>query len=402
MGRSDEERDDDEPMFEFGDQDYGLSTGWEPPNRLKELLDEDRKKNPRNYAPRPDMIRSLPAAEWLDIAVQVPPVEALFGPFWRRGELAILFSGTGLGKSALATQIAESLARGIALAPFDCGDYRVTGPQKVLYLDCELDLDQFAARYSVLNEDGCKYEHRYQFSPDLIRSELSWDGKVINGYSGFSDMFFCNIAEQLDEHDSRVLIVDNITFLDRRSTSNANIALSIMRALSMLKRDDLISILVLAHTPKRRPFGPLDERDLQGSINLANFADSVFAMGRSRQSNSLRYLKQIKVRSGRLEYESRCVPVFNLGKFDNASVLKLSDTPSADNFLGLKFVNFARESEHLDPQPDSRSRIDKRLDENKAVIKNAKQLAVEGKSVRSIARKLKISTTTAFRYVKEI
>lgn len=389
---------DDEPLFEYGDQDYGSAAGWEPPDRFKEMLDEDRKKNPRKYAPMPDMIDSRPASEWLDDAIQTPPAEPLFGPYWRRGELSILFSTTGLGKSALATQIAESLARGAAIAPFDNPEMRRIEPQRVLYLDCELNSDQFAARYSLVNSTDQKYEQHYQFSPDLIRSELSWDGRVIDGYKGFSDMFFCNIADQLDLHHARILIVDNVTFLDRRSTSNANIALSIMRALSILKRDDQISILVLAHTPKRRPFMPLDERDLQGSINLANFADSMFAMGGSRRSNSLRYLKQIKVRSGRHEFDSRCVPVFDLGKFDNAAALKLSDMPPADNFLGLKFVNFARESEHLELPTESGKRLGWHNDSNKSVIKNAKRLAAEGKSVREIARILKISRSTACRY----
>jgi len=67
---------------------------------------------------------------------------------------------------------------------------------------------------------------------------------------------------------------------------------------------------VLAHTPKRRQWEPLSELDLQGSINLGNFADSIFAIGRSRVAPDLRYLKQIKVRTGRPEYGADRVPDF--------------------------------------------------------------------------------------------
>jgi len=43
----------------------------------------------------------------------------LFGEFWLEGELAILFADTGKGKSLLAVQIAESIARGRPIGPLE-------------------------------------------------------------------------------------------------------------------------------------------------------------------------------------------------------------------------------------------------------------------------------------------
>ena len=43
----------------------------------------------------------------------VTPPRPLFGEFWREGELALLFGAAGTGKSLLAVQLAESLARGL-------------------------------------------------------------------------------------------------------------------------------------------------------------------------------------------------------------------------------------------------------------------------------------------------
>src|SRR5204862_8194994 len=149
----------------------------------------------------------------------------------------------------------------------------------------------------------------------IIRAEMYWNGRIIDGYDGFSDMFFQNVSDLIEAHETDVLIVDNITFLDRTSTTNVNTALGIMRSLSNLKKSKLISILVLAHTSKRFRSQPLTSGDLQGSINLANFADSIFAMGPSYLQKNLRYLKQLKSRSSRIEHDTDNVAVYKLDKF---------------------------------------------------------------------------------------
>lgn len=378
------EIDDDEPFI-----DIESAAGWDPRPSTKQLVEIDRKKNPRAYN-TPVMLHSRPLQEWMGVATRGLPAEQLFGPFWQNEELTILFAGTGLGKSALAVQIAESLARGSAIAPFAPSHL---GPQRVLYLDFELKLTQLAMRYSCIGPDG--FSQPYRFSDDLIRSEMYWNGEVLAGYEGFSDMFFTNIRNEILEHSVQFLIVDNITYLDRSSTSNTNIALSIMRNLDDLRRVCPLSILVLAHTPKRRAWEPLTELDLQGSINLANFADSMFAMGRSRKGTDLRYLKQIKVRSGRPEYGSDNVPVFSLEKFDYAAQLG-SESSGAENFLGLKFVEFSNEFEHLAYK--GQKEYSRPTQSQNRLVKNAKRLAKQGKSCADIASKLGISKTSAYRY----
>ena len=49
------------------------------------------------------------ANEWLEIASKLERPQKLFGNFWKKGEVAILFSGTGQGKSILSVQIADSI-----------------------------------------------------------------------------------------------------------------------------------------------------------------------------------------------------------------------------------------------------------------------------------------------------
>ena len=51
---------------------------------------------------------------------------------------------------------------------------------------------------------------------------MIWDGRIIDGYDGFSEMFFRSIANEIHEYGTDVLIVDNITFLDRHRSSGSD------------------------------------------------------------------------------------------------------------------------------------------------------------------------------------
>lgn len=386
------------PMFEHGDQDYGSAYGWEPENQLHKLIEAEKKRNPLAFAPEPQMLWTSTASKWCQAGSGLPPGEQLFGPFWLRRELAILFAATGLGKSVLATLIAESLARGIPIQPFGGSP---VGPQRVLYLDFELTREQFAVRYACV--DGAVLQNPYDFSPDLHRSQLEWDGQIIEGYNGFTDMLFRSLTNEIERYRAEVVIVDNITFLDRRPTSNESTARSIMLALNSIKKHYEISILVLAHTPKRRMSNRLTEFDMQGSINLANFADSIFAIGPSRRGTNLRYVKQIKVRSRALEHGESNVAVFSLQKFDAAVSMGLVANPGRtpiNNFLGFRFETFAHEEDHAGPGQPQKKAVSQPINWKKSTITNIQRLAGEGKSVRAIAAKLKVPKTTVARYMQ--
>ncbi len=387
-----------------GDQDYMSAVGWQPENGVvAKMLEEYKKKNPRSYSPTPDLLCARPVSFWLEIGRRWPRQEQLFGPFWLKGELCILYARTGVGKSVLAMQIAESLARGIPIPPFERENVPRVPPQRVLYIDFELDCDQLAMRYSRISEDRTKFDAFYEFSTQFFRAEMSWNGCVQEGYDGFSDMFFTCLDEHIRDSEATVLVIDNITFLDTSATSNVNVALNVMRKLVELKKLWHISILVLAHTPKRRRSHPLTEHDLQGSINIANFADSMFAMEASRTGSDIRYLKQIKTRTGRKQHGHTNVAAFSLQKFDFAAeqgIVQNTTRPPYNNFLGMKFKEFTHENEHLEFPRQSVNR-NRSLSKDKAsVIENAKRLAAEGKSSRKIAKELNISRMSASRYVQ--
>ncbi|HMS10031.1 MAG TPA: AAA family ATPase, partial [Pyrinomonadaceae bacterium] len=88
----------------------------------------------------------------------------LLGRFWAEGEVAVLFSDTGAGKSILATQIAQSIASGVAIGGFELDVPR----QRVVYFDLELTREQFDRRYS---NDDPHAPAKFPFHRNFIRSQ---------------------------------------------------------------------------------------------------------------------------------------------------------------------------------------------------------------------------------------
>ena len=388
--------------FASGDQDYASMYDWDPVKENIERMEaESRKKNPRAWAKPPEMLFVQRAQYYIETAVVGGAMAQLFGPFWLMDETAILFAPPGVGKSALATQIAESLARGVPFATFAPRTGPEVSPQRVLYLDFEMDRTQFSQRYSVIGEGGTTMENSYKLSPEFLRAENYWDGRMLDGYADYTDMLFEDIDQQIVGHEANVLIIDNVSYLTRGSTASAPVAFRLMERLQNLKRDRFISILLIAHTPKRPRFGYLTENEMQGSIDLSKVADSIIALGRSRQSPDLRYLKQIKYRSGRVEHGADNVALFRLHKFDFAARLETKDVEIGhDNFLGLDFVGFASEEDHFQlrfsPPSDKirRRRISPELKEA------AKDLGTKGFSSVAVAKKLGMTRSTAFRCMR--
>lgn len=314
------------------------------------------------------------ANDWIGGAKHRPLPKKLFGDFWLEGELCILFADTGKGKSILAVQIADSIARGTPVEPMEM----TAGRQSVLYLDFELSDKQFEMRYGQESEETKEFlENHYKFSDNFLRAEVDLERGAVAEDGCLHDDLNRAIRELVRRHEAKVLIVDNITFLNR-STSGSASALLLMRELKQLKSDLAISILVLAHTPKRELWRPIDVNDLQGSKNLANFADNIFTVGQSRFEPELRYIKHIKPRSTELLFDAQHVPSFNIVKKDG-------------NFLSFKFDNFSPESEHLADygQQVIRERIE-----------TANTLSEEGLSQRAIAEQMQISLGSVNRYLQ--
>lgn len=211
--------------------------------------------------------------------------------------------------------------------------------------------------------------------PDnLYRVEINRDSLDA---TNFEEAVIGNIEQTAIQTGAKVLIIDNLTYLCM-FLEKGDSAGTLMFRLMALKRKYSLSILILAHTPKRCLSNPITQNDLAGSKKLYNFFDSVFAIGRSAKDNSVRYIKQLKVRYGNYTYDSDNVIVSSIEKIGA--------------FLQFVNIGYAAEKEHLKEQTD------KDISQLNASIK---ELSSQGKSVREIALELGISKSKVGRILKK-
>jgi len=262
------------------------------------------------------------ANKWIEEAKNKPIPRMLFSEFWFENELCILFADTNQGKSVLAVQIADSITRGIPINGFKMD----ANKQAVVYFDFELSDKQFEGKYS---DD---YTNHYIFSDTLERVEINIDIDLPDNIN-YEKFLFNAFENTIKRTNARVLIVDNITYLSEE-TEKAKDALPLMKHLKALKKQYGLSILILAHTPKRDLSKPISTNDIQGSKMVINFIDSAFSIGKSTKDPSIKYFKQIKQRNSTQIYNDENVVVCLLKKINN-------------NFLGFEFVEFGDEAEHL-------------------------------------------------------
>ena len=253
----------------------------------------------------------------LEDAKQIPTPMMLFDELWFEQELCILFADTNVGKSLLAVQVAQSIASGTAIPGFQLG---VPG-QGVLYYDFEFNDKQFEQRYS---HSGISYT----FSPNLYRIGYNPDCQAQR--VGNQDVF-AEIRSHIESYRSRVLIIDNLSYFAGNSLETAQEAIDFMREMKVLKEEFRLSIMLLAHTPKRNKSLSISEADLAGSAGLSRLADSLVAIGKGCESTDQRYIKQIKVRSAMLNYGAE-------------NVIKCRLAPR-NGLLGFVFEGYCEESD---------------------------------------------------------
>lgn len=265
------------------------------------------------------------ANEWIDDAKTMPTPKMLFGELWHENELCILFADTNQGKSILAVQIANSISKGKNIGGFTLEAEK----QPVLYFDFELSAKQFEVRYS--EKSGDTFNNHYLFDKNFIRVEINPDAEIPDAVN-FEDFLNQSLEKSIIDTNAKVLIIDNLTYL-KNETERAKDALPLMKHLKALKSKYGLSILTLAHTPKRDLSKPITRNDLQGSKMLINFVDSCFAIGESHNDKHLRYIKQIKARNTEIIYDTENVALCQVHK--------------PYNFLEFEFIDFSTEREHL-------------------------------------------------------
>lgn len=281
-------------------------------------------------------------------AINTPDPKMYFHNLIVQFENTVIFASSNVGKSILAIQIAEDIAR----------------TDKILYVDLELSAKQFQMRYSDVSTGEV-----HIFPGNFTRAEI--DPELIVGADLEQEIL--DSIEEAAVQGTKFFVIDNITFICNDSEKGAT-AGSFMMKLIRLKKKYSLTTIVIAHTPKRRGWEPITQNDLAGSAKLINFFDEGIAVARSAKDNNLRYLKQVKVRTGEYQYDAENVIVFDITKIGG--------------FLKFEIQGYAREDEHLKNREGG--------DDYDEIIEVLK-LQRDGKTVREIAEALDMSKSTVQR-----
>ena len=166
-----------------------------------------------------------------EAALRPDPVD-LYHELWYEGEVCCLFADSNLGKSIYAVQMADEIAQF----------------QNVLYVDCELSDKQFQLRYTD-QETG----NLYQFPEALTRAEINPEKMNLKN---FEEEIIKNIEEAAMATGSKIIIIDNLTYLCNNS-EKGDVAGLFMISLINLKKKYGWSLLIIAHTPKRSLTSPI-------------------------------------------------------------------------------------------------------------------------------------------------
>ncbi len=286
-------------------------------------------------------------------AKERPDPVPLFDKLWYEHELCCLFADSNLGKSIFAIQMAEKIAH---------------EGRKVVYFDFEMSDKAFQVRYTT--RDGLMHT----FADSFYRAEVDRDRVDEH----FDENLLSQIEVAMVESFADVVIIDNLTWICAESEKGGDAAKLMMSLKNIWKKHNYPSMLIVAHTPKRDMSRPITANDLAGSRKIYNFFDSVIAIGRSAKDENLRYIKQVKVRTGGFSY-------------DTENVIVCSIEQDSDGFLHFASQGYATEREHL-RTPSERDVA--------ALKERVFALYQEGRSYRDIAYTLGISKSYVCKILK--
>lgn len=312
----------------------------------------------------------------------------LFGDVWRQGEVAMLIGEPGVGKSLLATQIAEVAARGWARS---INGVPASRPQHVIYFDLGRTREQFDRLYSTEPLPTTGFIESYRFSPRLDTARMDNFAEVPAVFRGRPDRYIRHwLCEVIAELRSGVVIIDSITSVAIGSTIER-----VMRSIRGAAEASGTSVLVTAPAkPKRRP-SPVTLADAPGGGALIEMADSIFALGRSVLHADIRYVKDLKSRTRPLTADlaaerhdpaqPRPAAVLTY-RIERLASPRLPDERSlpprtsrteavkpkhrSPAFLGLNFVGLSLESNHLpDPSGTGTGSRPRRISSREAIAR---------------------------------
>lgn len=256
-----------------------------PVEHIKNTIKKARDK-PNKYGRLP----YTSGNKWIEIGKALADPIYFFFRMIVQFEINIIFSAANTGKSLLLVQIAEEIAR----------------EQKVLIVDCELSTKQFQMRYTNL-ETGTVHI----FPENFLRAEI--DPDMLDDVA-LEDAIFDSV-EQAAKDGIKVICIDNLTFICT-DAEKAEVTIRFMRRLIKLKKKYSLTLIIVAHSPKRDASKPITRDDLSGSSKLMALIDNALAVGVSAKDSQVRYVKTVKFRDDEYPYPAESVAVYRIEKQD--------------------------------------------------------------------------------------
>lgn len=308
-------------------------------------------------------VRSL--NECIDEAEAMPEVHYFYHKMLVKGEVTAIFAPTNAGKTIFTFQVADSIA---------LEGYRT------LYVDCEMSLQGLKLRYL-----DAVTGQKHIFSSNLARAELC--AELLGGENPQEVIY--QSLEDAAKAGFQVIVVDNISFLCADMEKGAA-AGSLMAKICGLRKEYDLTIIIVAHTPKRKGDEPLTSYSMFGSSLLAAFFDSIIAIGISQTDPTVRYVKTVKFRSGPYPYPADDVALYRIQQING--------------FLQFDYIGRGVEADHLkpkfvddDPMLEEMEQVVLMKEENKSLRTIAKELGISlGKVQRRDNRAQKLGLTAEF------
>jgi hypothetical protein len=336
---------------------------FDPFKKQRKDAEKERKANDFGFSP---FLIKRASAKQPTRQTQRP----LFGDLWRTGDLALLVGEPGVGKSLLATQIAEVIARG--------AEHSINGmpappkPQRVIYFDFERTQAQFSELYSCQPYPQTPYREEYKFSSRFDIARLDDLSTIPDAFKGRVDGYIRHwVYDVILTGEAKIVIIDNISHVAIGTTIE-----KIMRALRVASAESGSSVLVVAHAkPKRRP-SAFTLADITRCRSLREIPDSIFAIARSTAHPDIRYVKDLKSHTTPLTSDIAAAVMSAPGFTPSSAVLtyrlerlvspisnlksqienpEITDRDSSalriphSAFLGLNYLGLSLESKHLPP-----------------------------------------------------
>ena len=258
-----------------------------------------------------DIVKTTNATDLFNDETTKEP-RKFFGNFIYEGELSILFGDSNAGKSILANDIAFFVSGGYNSWGFESPNV------PSLYIDMEMTGQQFA--------------NRYQSGKDLIPK--TYYRATVDTLAASPEMVLqaikaTIISRQGDADAPKFIVIDNITngFGSIHSSKQMR---ELIGEFKNLKDRFGLTILLIAHCPKRQQGKPITQDNLGGSKMILNFVDSAFAISTTvLPDKAVRYVKQIKCRA--------------CAKYDEVAGVSIHDEP----YLNLGFWGWRDEENFL-------------------------------------------------------